>query len=86
MPYFIDHYPMEEHVYHVFGMDIPIYNCALIEALNMLPAESRVIVLAAYCAELPDRVIADNLHLVRRTVSYRRLRALEKLRQQLENV
>lgn len=71
------------HVYNVFGVAIRIHDADLISALDALPADTRTIILASYCVGLSDKAVAERLHLVRRTVAYRRLRALEVLRRAL---
>lgn len=80
LPPIRDTYLSDYSYYNVFGVEIPIAREDVVCALNRLPDSYRTIVLGAYCLDLPDRVLADRLHLVRRTVAYRRLRALELLR------
>lgn len=84
-PYSFDRYTIDAHVYRVFGEDVVIENCAVVEALNTLPADNRLIVLAAYCVGLPDRVVAERMHLIRRTVAYRKARTLSELRRMLKD-
>lgn len=80
-----DQYSCDARVYQVFGVDIPIVDGAVVDALEELPPTSQIIVLASCCVGLPDRVVAERLNLVRRTVAYRRSRALLELRRILSN-
>lgn len=86
IPYTTDLYFREAYVYRVFDAEIPISDHALADALNTLSSDNRTIVLASYCMGLPDRVVAEQLNLVRRTVAYRRSKALLELRGWLSNV
>lgn len=83
LPNTLDRYFDDAQVYYVFGMKVPITNCSVVDALNALSADNRVIVLASCCIGLPDRVVAERMHLVRRTVAYRKARALSELRRVL---
>ena len=47
--------------------------------------ENRIIILAACVIGLPDRVIAERLHLVRRTLTYRKAKLLDELRRLLSD-
>lgn len=85
LPYTVDRYLGDTQVYKVFDAEIPITDSSIAEALDALSNDNRIIVLAAYCMGLPDRVVADRLHLVRRTVAYRRLSTISKLRSLLKN-
>ena len=83
LPLSLDSYFDDAQIYTVFDTEIPITNCLIIDALNTLSVENRVIVLAACCIGLPDRIVAERLHLVRRTVAYRKARAISELRRVL---
>lgn len=83
LPCATDQYSCDARVYQVFGVDIPIADSAIIDALEALSPTSQIIVLASCCVGLPDRIVAERLNLVRRTVAYRRSRALLELRRRL---
>ena len=53
-------------------------------ALHGLSEEQRDIILLAYFLDMTDQEIADKLNAVRRTVQYKRVRALENMRIGLE--
>jgi DNA-directed RNA polymerase specialized sigma24 family protein len=80
LPGTVDQYPCDIHVYRVFDTEVTITSYTVVEALNALPLDRRQIVLAACCVGLPDRIVADRMQLVRRTVTYRKAKALEEMR------
>ncbi|MDU2066270.1 MAG: sigma factor-like helix-turn-helix DNA-binding protein, partial [Sporomusaceae bacterium] len=53
-------------------------------ALDELEETRRDIVLLAYCLDMTDQEIAEFLHSIRRTVTYRRSVALKQLKELLE--
>lgn len=85
VPYTVDRYVIESAVYRVLGEDIRFTDSSIIAALNALSEESRTIILAACVMELPDRVIAEHLHMVRRTLTYRKAKLLSELRGRLSD-
>lgn len=76
------HYPV---LFVACEHHIPIYDKNLVGALRTLASEKRLIVLLAYGVELSDREISERTQTSRRTVAYRRKRALEELRGWLED-
>ncbi len=76
-----DRYPWEYTPFPIDGDVILIENEHLATALNALPPENREILLMYYFLELADREIADKLHLARRTVNNRRLKAYRLLKE-----
>jgi len=56
----------------------------LAQALEDLSDEKRDIILLSYFLDMTDQEIADKLDAVRRTVQYKRARALEEMRTGLE--
>ncbi|TYU88621.1 sigma-70 family RNA polymerase sigma factor [Listeria monocytogenes] len=54
------------------------------EALKLLPKDKQAIILLSYILGMSDREIAENLNLVRRTVSRRRNKALADLKKIME--
>lgn len=85
IPHTVDHYVIDSAVYHVMGEDIRFTDSSIIAALNSLSEENRIIVLATCVMGLPDRVIAEQLHLVRRTLTYRKAKLLSELRRLLSS-
>lgn len=85
IPHTVDHYVTDSTVYHVMGEDIQFTDSSIIAALNSMSEENRIIVLAACVIGLPDRVIAEQLHLVRRTLTYRKAKLLSELRRLLSS-
>ena len=85
IPHTVDHYVIDSAVYHVMGEDIWFTDSSIIAALNSLSEENRIIVLATCVMGLPDRVIAEQLHLVRRTLTYRKAKLLSELRRLLSS-
>ncbi|EAD5842907.1 TPA_asm: sigma-70 family RNA polymerase sigma factor [Listeria innocua] len=54
------------------------------EAIKLLPKEKQTIILLSYILGMSDRKIAEELNLVRRTVSRRRNRTLAELKKIME--
>ena len=82
--YVEDEYPSEQCLFQVYEHEIFVHDEKLALALQELPDEKRDIVLLAYFLEMTDQEIADKLNAVRRTVQYKRVRALEDMRTGLE--
>lgn len=85
VPHTVDRYVIDCAVYRVLGEDIQFTDASIIAALNSLSEENRIIILAACVIGLPDRVIAERLHLVRRTLTYRKAKLLDELRRLLSD-
>ena len=84
--YALDEYPSEQTYFHVQEYDIAICNDKLADALAVLSAEKRDIVLLAYFLDMTDKEIADNLDMVRRSVQYKRDCSLKELKKEMEGV
>jgi RNA polymerase sigma factor (sigma-70 family) len=80
-----DEYFTDEYAFSVFGEIIAVSDIELAEALNVLPADRRDIVLMSYFFDMTDREIAERLKLARRTVAYRRTGTLKELKKLLES-
>lgn len=63
---------------------IRINNEDIMENIANLPDKQRSIIIFSYCFDMSDREIAEELNLVRRTVSRYRNKALMNLRKSLE--
>lgn len=74
----------EGYVFQVMGIKIAVKNFLLGAALDELEETRRDIVLLAYCLDMTDQEIAEYLHAIRRTVTYRRSVALKQLKKLLE--
>lgn len=72
------------YIFHVMNMDVVVTDFFLGAALDELEDERRDIVLLAYFLEMTDQEIAECLHMIRRTVSYRRGATLKQLKKILE--
>ncbi|MGL5257757.1 MAG: sigma-70 family RNA polymerase sigma factor [Proteocatella sp.] len=72
------------YIFRVMNMDVVVKNLILGAALDELEDEKRDIVLLSYFIEMTDQEIAEYLHLIRRTVSYRRGSTLKQLKKFLE--
>lgn len=84
--YSLDEYPSEQTYFHVQEYDIAVCNDKLADALAVLSAEKRDIVLLAYFLDMTDKEIADKLDMVRRSVQYKRARSLKELKKEMEGV
>jgi len=74
----------ENYIFRVMGIEIGVKNFFLGAALDQLEENRRDIILLAYCLEMTDKEIAEYLHSIRRTVTYRRSVALKQLKKLLE--
>lgn len=78
-----DHYPWEFDVF-VIGDDlILVENDALAKALAVIPDENRDPLVMYFFLEMTDQEIAERLHLPRKTVNNRRLKALRMLKERM---
>lgn len=80
----IDDYPSDYVSFCVQGQVVMIHNDRLAEAIASLTEEKRRIVLLAYFADLSDREVAERMKLTRSTVQYKRTRALEEMKKNME--
>lgn len=72
-------------VFHVQGMNFPIYNQKLRNALSRLMPKDREIVLLYFFEGLKDTKVAQLVHISRPTVSRRRKVAMKRLRELMED-
>lgn len=77
----LDEYPSEQSQLTAQGMSFDFHNELLADALAALSDEKRAILLLAYCLDMSDREIAEQLNLVQRTVQYKRSRSLKEIKQ-----
>lgn len=85
-PYHIDYSVVDQVTYIVMGEEIRFTEPSIIEALNTFSEEGRTVILAYCVLGLPDRVIANYLHVERRTLTYRRAKLFQELRRLLLRV
>jgi len=78
-----DKYFMDEHVFEVLGFPVVVTGNLLAEALSQLPEAKRDVILLSYFLGMSDREISERLHVVRQTISKRRLLTLKELREYL---
>ena len=76
-----DRYPWEYTAFPVGRDVILIEDDRLAEALNALPQENREIFLMYWFLDMADREIAERMHMARRTVNTRRLKAHRLLKE-----
>ena len=83
-----DFYPFYCSVFQIphWNMKIMVKDEQLAKAFMGLEPEKREIVLLYYFTGMRDHEIAELLHLVRRTVAYRRLSALSKMKSLMGNL
>jgi RNA polymerase sigma factor (sigma-70 family) len=79
-----DEYFSSEHIFEVIGLSVVVKGNELAEALHHLSKRRRDIVLLSYFLGKSDREIAEQLHMVRRTVSRQRNHTLKQLRRYIE--
>ena len=79
-----DEYPSEQCIFQACEYEILVHDEKLAQALEELSDEKRDIILLSYFLDMTDQEIADKLDAVRRTVQYKRARALEDMRTGLE--
>ena len=77
-------YSCEQFRFQVQGYSILIRSETLADAIARLSNENRSIILLSYFLDMTDQEIADKLDMVRRTVNYKHMRSLEKLREEME--
>jgi RNA polymerase sigma factor (sigma-70 family) len=79
-----DRHFMGEHIFEVQGLPVVVTGDLLAEAIAHLPERKREVILLAYFLGMNDREISEHLHVVRQTISKRRLVSLKELRKYLE--
>ena len=81
----MDEYFANEYIFGVLGESIGIANNDLAEALGVLPADKREIILMSYYFDMKDWEIAEKLNMARRTVTYRKASSLRELKKLMES-
>lgn len=76
----------DTYVFRVLDMEVSVEDVLLGEALQELSEDRRTIVLLSYFLDMTDSEIGACLHLIRRTVSYRRGTTLKQLKKYLEGL
>ncbi|WP_371367876.1 hypothetical protein SRRS_16490 [Sporomusa rhizae] len=76
----------DTYVFRVLDMDVSVEDLFLGAALQALSEDRRAIVLLSYFLDMTDSEIGACLHLIRRTVSYRRDTTLKQLKKYLEDL
>jgi RNA polymerase sigma factor (sigma-70 family) len=79
-----DQHFMGEHIFEVQSLPVVVTGDLLAEAIAHLPERKREVILLAYFLGMNDREISEQLHVVRQTISKRRLVSLKELRKYLE--
>lgn len=74
----------DAYIFRVLNMNVSVESEFLGEALKELSEERRTIVLLSYFLDMTDSEIGACLHLLRRTVSYRRCTTLKQLKKYWE--
>lgn len=80
----LDTYPSDGIHFEVQGYDIAISDEKLADHLFALPDDRRDIVLLSYFLNMTDQEVANELHIARSTVQYRRTSSLRRMKQGME--
>lgn len=81
----MDIYEIEHNKFHYGKNTFVFKNDLLYEAVRCLQEEKRCIILLFYFLDMTDEEISKALNLIRRTVNYKRNKALKELRKILED-
>ena len=79
-----DKYPSDMTIFKVKDFEFGVENDLLAAALESLNQTNRDIVLLSFFMDLSDTEIAEMLNIVRRTVQYRRISTLNKMKKHME--
>lgn len=79
-----DKYFQGTYSFNVLGYDIVVSDENLGEALQSLSEDKLKIILLSFHFDMTDREIAEQMNLIRRTVTYRRKSILQSLRKFME--
>ena len=79
-----DKYFNDEHVFEVLGKPVVVSGNLLAEAIEKLPEEKRDVILLSFFLGMSDREISEQMNVVRQTISKRRAKTLNELREYLE--
>lgn len=80
----VDEYNAENRYFQVLGYDIEVKDMLLAEAIQSLSERKRNVVLLSYFMDMSDAEIARMMNLVRSTVHEHRRRALELMKEMME--
>lgn len=70
--------------FQIMGMEVPVENPDISDALRRLPEKKRMIILMAYFLDMTEKEIAECLDLVQSTVHYHKADSLRLLKKILE--
>ena len=70
--------------FRVMGMDIPIKDDGIGDALSSLPERKRMIILMTFFLDMTEKEIAEYLNLVQSTVHYHKAESLRLLKEIME--
>lgn len=79
-----DSYSTDGAVFQVLGYDIQVEDDVLIDAILSLTEERQKIILLAYFMNMSDQEISKCLEMPKRTVNYRKNRALSQMKKFME--
>ena len=75
---------MEIRYFQIMGMEVPVKDEAISEALYRLPEKKRKIILMSYFLDMTEKEIAECMNLVQSTVHYHKADSLRLLKKLLE--
>ena len=79
-----DKYFNDEHIFEALGKPVVVTGNLLAEAIEKLPEEKRDVILLSFFLGMSDREISEQMNVVRQTISKRRAKTLNELREYLE--
>jgi len=79
-----DKYFNDEHVFEVLGKPVVVTGNLLAKAIEKLPEDKRDVILLSFFLGMSDRKISEQMNVVRQTISKRRAKTLNELREYLE--
>ena len=74
----------ESDYFQIMGMEVPVRDEAISNALYRLPEKKRKIILMAYFLDMTEKEIAECMNLVQSTVHYHKADSLRLLKKILE--
>lgn len=75
---------MKIRYFQIMGMEVPVKDEAISEALHRLPEKKRKIILMSYFLDMTEKEIAECMNLVQSTVHYHKADSLRLLKKLLE--
>ena len=82
----MDEYNLDNSHFQVLGYDIEVKDALLVEELQALTEKKRNVVLLSYFLEMTDAEIAREMKLVHSTIREHRMRSLELMKQEDQNL